>query len=681
MDPGSVVLRYSPARWTEMGAGDHGNHAHHDSHTDVPSKIVSFNYTKSPTSSQGRSAPLQHSPQPPPPRKRHLVPLTSSSFERPVKESLENLSHYAHFMKMATKPVPEIEQDWYNDLTNVGQRLKFLRDTFKVVQSVRKRKMMGERADFRSLYDARLSRTGSPSLSDDEMRTNALSEDEDHASPRPAIPVAPANRRGRPPKRRGRERKAPLGRADSGPTPSVGRPPKRARASRRVLEAPSSPREGRRSTRTPEVSAETTPGPTTRRRGRQPAVKPALAPPKSPEMEPQGPPLMHSPPILPSQRLSLVQGIPPYRHLMNGGSQLTPPAYSVPQLPSSVASSSTSAVQPSLSSVPPQVKPQLRAQLNSQGNPQGNPQASPRVKPQAKPQSKSSVSSSLNPSVNPSVNASVNSSLNSSGNASANPQTTPQAKPQTKVPAYLPSQVTFPIPQYNRGSGLSTINGPNQGYLPSQSQLQGVIPFQFQNYQPPPNVASSSKSTTKNVPTSQTGYPLSYATPMNYANFANSTYSSGTTASMMSTPNGESSWGENTSAGTSRNPVSSGSTTRTNLSTDQQMNGRKLKTEHMNGQMTGQSTGQMRNEQQMRAPYQPSNAANSRDLPSIARASVYPQLNTQPSSGMPQYNTWRPSYEAPQADSRGIGLHSRDNGAKSKSHVGYTETKLGDEHK
>ncbi|KAF7999005.1 hypothetical protein HF325_006537 [Metschnikowia pulcherrima] len=129
MDPGAVVIRYDPERWAEK-----------EEEETSPSKMVLFNYTK-PAPAQSRASMLQV------PRKRHLIPLSSTSFERPIKESLENLSQYAEKRDLG-QPVETAEKEWYEDLTNVAQRLKFLRDTFKVIQSVRKRKMMGERADF-----------------------------------------------------------------------------------------------------------------------------------------------------------------------------------------------------------------------------------------------------------------------------------------------------------------------------------------------------------------------------------------------------------------------------------------------------------------------------------------------------------------------------------------------------
>ncbi|KAJ8140820.1 hypothetical protein OY671_005999 [Metschnikowia pulcherrima] len=309
MDPGAVVIRYDPERWAEK-----------EEEETSPSKMVSFNYTK-PAPAQSRVSMLQV------PRKRHLIPLSSTSFERPIKESLENLSQYAE-KRDSGQPVETVEKEWYEDLTNVAQRLKFLRDTFKVIQSVRKRKMMGERADFRTLYDTKVSRTGSPLLSDDEKLG---SEDETRAQM--AIPAPPVSRRGRPRKRRGRERKAPLGRAEMAL--------RRTRVSSRLQDAPSQPSERNSGALPPQPQPPKPAVPGAKRRGRPPRVRPPppepepepkevkLAP-HSPTTEPQGPPLMHSPPILPSQRHSLVRGIPPYRHLSPVG---TTPEDVTPQVP------------------------------------------------------------------------------------------------------------------------------------------------------------------------------------------------------------------------------------------------------------------------------------------------------------------------------------------------------------
>ncbi|OBA19191.1 hypothetical protein METBIDRAFT_219964 [Metschnikowia bicuspidata var. bicuspidata NRRL YB-4993] len=448
MDPGAVVIKFNPERWSEIHAGEA---------SDSQSRIVSFSYTKGsgPQDSERPSHVL------PTPRKRHLRPLSASSFERPVHESLHNLAQYSQIMEKGAKPAAEVDTDWYDDLSNVGQRLRFLRDTFKVLQSVRKRKMMGERADFRTLYEARVSRTGSPQLLDEDLRAAPFSDDENAAN-WAAVPAAPVNRRGRPRKRRGRERKAPLGRAEAAV--------KRTRASRRVLEAPLPAPE-----QNPSVSP---PAPVRRRRGRPRASEKN---PPLPTSETQGPRLMHLPPILPSQRLSLVQGIPPYRHIMAGGVQ--------------AASGTNPPFLPSTAALVPPAPSAHTGKLNT---------------------TQPFLSSSTEPE-----------------------HVATMGKPTT-TPPFLPSQSAFPAPQYNASTGVPS------GYLPSQLLLQGVIPFQFQNY---PLAANSTLSTGMS---GQTGYSLGYRPPLNFANFKEATYSAGKPA------NGEMSWGKKLSVGAQ--PGSSGIT-------------------------------------------------------------------------------------------------------------------------
>lgn len=276
MDPSAVVLRYSLEKWCE--------------HTGL--SLVSG------------LGPQKHS------RRRHLVPLLATSFERPVAESLHNMRNYSG-------EISGPDLGWYHDITNVAQRLKFLRDTYKVIQSVRKKKMMGERADFRSLYDTKVGRPGLAAGSDDEHSNSARADDDYTAKPPAAVPA----RRGRPRKKRGRDRKSPLGREDAGPGP--GRPPKRSRVSRRLQENERAPADRQ----APSLTA--TPEPAQEQSRRLSFGRP----------EPQGPPLMHLPPILPTQKYSLVQGIPPYRHLMGPAAVGVPPDLPViteqpPALPS-----------------------------------------------------------------------------------------------------------------------------------------------------------------------------------------------------------------------------------------------------------------------------------------------------------------------------------------------------------
>lgn len=255
MDLSCVVLKYSPSKWT--AADDLAMHKH----------------------------PLQ-----PLPRKTHIVALSDTYTEIPIEQSLARMQNYA--AELDTASIYDVENNWYVDVTNVAQRLKVLRDAFKVIQSVRKKKMMGERADFRSLYDTKTARGGSPALSDDDANGHTDDDDENRVPP---PPPPTAGRRGRPRKKRGRERKVGLTRADANP---VGRPPKRTRASRRLQEDPVVPEPRDEdplmmsSVSTPEGGGVAS---------REPSQEPFMASAAFPQSfyEPK---LMHQPPILPSQR-------------------------------------------------------------------------------------------------------------------------------------------------------------------------------------------------------------------------------------------------------------------------------------------------------------------------------------------------------------------------------------------
>lgn len=122
---------------------------------------------------------------------------------RPVSESLQRLREYEKNVQLVGAIKADI--NWYHDLTNVAQRLRLLRDTYKVLQAVRKKRAMGERVDFRTAHEFK-SRTGSP-VPLDENASGGHPGDEDAQSRQGAslasTPVAAPARRGRPRKRGG----------------------------------------------------------------------------------------------------------------------------------------------------------------------------------------------------------------------------------------------------------------------------------------------------------------------------------------------------------------------------------------------------------------------------------------------------------------------------------------------
>lgn len=217
MNPGSVVLRYSPEKW-------------HERQNLLPQSLLP---QKLPLNSQ---LPVAHrrriDPSPSPSR---FVTLSyqrraarrkekTQYIEKPIADSLRSLQRYEDLVAIPDRPeklrtkksvaeapkfdtkvyvshVQHAEKEWYHDLTNVAHRLRLLRDTFKVIQLVRKKRSMGERADFRSVHDFKTSRTGSPTILDDERSE----EDEDTVSS--AVEIPTPNRRGRPKKKQTRGRK------------------------------------------------------------------------------------------------------------------------------------------------------------------------------------------------------------------------------------------------------------------------------------------------------------------------------------------------------------------------------------------------------------------------------------------------------------------------------------------
>lgn len=305
MDLGIVTIKYSPLKWAQMQNGtslklpnDPGSKQNSRSNSPTKSAQNLF-YT----------------------RRKHVQALSSLSFIKPIEDSLQAMKNYQPNSENSSISFEVLEQNWYGDVTNVGQRLKLLRDTFKVIQTVRKKKAAGQKVDFKPVYDIRASQIGSPPHLDDEG-PRPKTEDEDEYRVKVYPPPA---RRGRPRKRRGRERKVPVGSERSTPAPR-GRPGRKPK-DRSLLPLVALSQRAERST-TPAQPSHLGDSSVVNFESDTPSPSPAPGvvtsdasfalssqPETSKVPEPQGPPLMYLPPILPSQRLQLVQGIPPYKHM------------------------------------------------------------------------------------------------------------------------------------------------------------------------------------------------------------------------------------------------------------------------------------------------------------------------------------------------------------------------------
>lgn len=263
-------------------------------------------------------------------RRKHIQVLSSLGFHKPTDESLNSMKNYHLESKKGELPFNVLEKNWYGDLINVGQRLKLLRDGFKVIQMVRKKKALGLKVDFRPAYDTKVSRNESPAHLDDESRPSKT-DDEDEYKVRE---YPPPTRRGRPRKKRGRERKPTVGRGDARSTTATRTRVSRRQLDRSALPQASTPRRNAAERGSTPLSLSSA-GPLTSIKTEQML---ALSPPQALQLllnqdstlrnlhvfgsiqptlvpEPQGPPLMYLPPILPSQRHHLIHGIPPYRHM------------------------------------------------------------------------------------------------------------------------------------------------------------------------------------------------------------------------------------------------------------------------------------------------------------------------------------------------------------------------------
>ena len=315
MDEGVVTIKYSPVKWAQSLNGNKSDiQSYAENNTaSTPASPSKNNYTQIYT------------------RKKQISPLSTQSFERPVQESINNMKNYANASKLNSILFQVLEQSWYGDLLNVAQRLKLLRDAYKVIQTVRKKKALGLKVDFKPIFDTKCLRIDKPNL-DDESQQHNRTEDEYEDKVRE---YPPPTRRGRPRKKHGRERKPLVGRSER-VTPLA-----RTRLGRRLKERSSLPlastsvEKSKRGNTSNIASTSGYLGPSSLQLRLDPHA-PTLTPtpnflssqlvlgllplinglgPISNISEPQGPPLMYLPPILPSQRLQLVQGIPPYKHM------------------------------------------------------------------------------------------------------------------------------------------------------------------------------------------------------------------------------------------------------------------------------------------------------------------------------------------------------------------------------
>lgn len=312
-----VTIKYSPVKWAQAHNDETATLANYDNFLNKSEKR-----SESPT-----KIPASHYYN----RRRHLQPLSSLGFQKPTQDSINSMKNYLLDAKKNEVSFIELEKNWYGDLINVGQRLKLLRDAYKVIQAVRKKKALGIKVDFRPIYDTKASRNDSPAHLDDESRPHKT-DDEDEYKVRE---YPPPTRRGRPRKKRGRERKLNVGRGDARAAAVTRTRVSRRQLDRSALPQAPTPRRNAADRGTTPLSLSSV-GPLTSVKTEQSSL--ALSPPQALQLilnlapslrdpqpfgpsqpilipEPQGPPLMYLPPILPSQRHHLIHGIPPYRHM------------------------------------------------------------------------------------------------------------------------------------------------------------------------------------------------------------------------------------------------------------------------------------------------------------------------------------------------------------------------------
>lgn len=146
-----VSIQYSPQRWREL------SHDRPDFNTTgqsfnrmTPTKIVTIKFESRAASRESRSSS---------PRKEVVLSVnlqkkedskepspSVGSFSRSsspnVEDSIRAMSMYQQFSSDGN--VEEVEQQWINDITHVAKRLHFLRESYRVVQSIHRKKIAGK---------------------------------------------------------------------------------------------------------------------------------------------------------------------------------------------------------------------------------------------------------------------------------------------------------------------------------------------------------------------------------------------------------------------------------------------------------------------------------------------------------------------------------------------------------
>lgn len=234
MESNIVTINYSPQKWAQ--AQENAQSELRAFGGDSPTRFVTLNYKKD------TSSPLPLSWSTTIPMRGKKDPRGDEPFEEtPIKVSLQRLRQYPSAMSEPEADGQAIDRQWYGDVVNIGQRLRLLRDTYKVLQAVRKKRSLGERVDFRAMNDFKISSTGSPLVLEDEHGNGSVHTDEEnhHVAPTPTSTshstTSNGARRGRPRKRGTRGRKPNLERRERNPATAAA--PARSRTSRRLQEA------------------------------------------------------------------------------------------------------------------------------------------------------------------------------------------------------------------------------------------------------------------------------------------------------------------------------------------------------------------------------------------------------------------------------------------------------------
>lgn len=191
MDSLIVKLYYDPEKWDSSKNYTLASVAETPTRTrSLPSKIVKLQYSarKRPYDSDGDNSPSRSShrhrtrtPTPPGPEKLEIILVLAAEdggyraqrqamrqdlLKRTYQESLQSMKKYQEEHLLSSLSDYDLENAWYYDLQNVSLRLHYLREVYKAIQTLKKRR--AHNRDHRTVVTLQSSNMGTPLALEDE---------------------------------------------------------------------------------------------------------------------------------------------------------------------------------------------------------------------------------------------------------------------------------------------------------------------------------------------------------------------------------------------------------------------------------------------------------------------------------------------------------------------------------